>query len=102
MPRSAITQSGLLVARMAARSPFLNPRLSRPQATAPHPFALSAPVKEYQRPARRPVRGLGSGQGVPAPAAAPGHGLVVGRRGDAMLEHLDDGTERRLAHGAAP
>src|SRR6185295_6033233 len=54
MPRSAITQSGLLVARMATRSPFFNPRLSRPQATARTRFAVSAQVKEYHLPSRRP------------------------------------------------
>src|SRR3954469_9902926 len=54
MPRSAITQSGELVARMAALSPFCSPRLSSPQATPRTLWPVSFQVSLYQIPSRRP------------------------------------------------
>src|SRR6185295_9438812 len=61
MPRSMITHSGRLVARMAARSPFWNPRLSRPQATARTRSAVWLQVREYHLPSRRPDMASASG-----------------------------------------
>ena len=50
MPRSARIHSGVLVARMAPRSPFWNPRLSRPQPMARTRRPASAQVMDRHCP----------------------------------------------------
>src|SRR5215203_1245276 len=61
MPRSASTHSGLLAARMAPRSPFLNPRLSRPQAMARTRCPAWPQVIARHSPPRRPDMASESG-----------------------------------------
>src|SRR4029077_10089323 len=61
MPRSAITHSGRLVARIAALSPFWSPRLSRPPATARTRRSVSRQVRACHWPPRLPDMASASG-----------------------------------------